>query len=47
MRKNEKIGYEKGKFGKKKKKWVWSNTWGAHLTLWGRRVVFTPPYATY
>ena len=35
-------------FRKKKKNWMWGNTWGAHLTLWGRRVIFTPPpYATF
>ena len=45
MRKNEKIRCEKGKYEKKKKNYMESNTRNAHLTLWGRRVIFTPPYA--
>ena len=43
MRKNEKIGYGVENFKKNKKNYMWSNTWGAHLTLWGRRVILPPP----
>ena len=25
---------------------MWGNIRGAHLTLWGRRVILPPPYAT-
>ena len=43
----KKIRCEEGNLKKKKKNYMWGNTRGAHLTLWGRRVILPPPYATF